>query len=85
MKQRILASSTAIVQLLMSLVPTALAVKVDVKKNSPQLRLLLQQQLMIHLVKAPIIIFFTQQFKENIFLKYNSVFKKYSRLVNYIV
>jgi hypothetical protein len=81
MKQRILASSTAIVQLLMSLVPTALAVKVDAKKNSPQQQLLLQQQLMIHLVKAPIITFF----KEIIFLKYNSVFKKYSRLVNYIV
>jgi hypothetical protein len=50
MKRRILASSSAIVQLLMSLVPTALAAKVDVKKNFPQQQLLLQQQLVIHQV-----------------------------------
>jgi hypothetical protein len=57
MKRRILASSSAIVQLLMSLVPTALAAKVDVKKNFPQQQLLLQQQLVIHQVIVWFIIF----------------------------
>jgi hypothetical protein len=51
MKRKILAFSTVIVQLLMSHVPTALAVKADAKKNFlQQQQLQLQLQLMIHQV-----------------------------------
>jgi hypothetical protein len=70
MKQKILASSTAIVQLLMSLVPTALAVKADAKKNFPQQhQLQLQQQLMIHQVIVLLricLLLHTKKLKKNI-------------------